>query len=200
MRVEQALQYHHPARPCKFLSVLVVLCLMAHAMIPLSGGTAGEMRALMGQAMGTQTVMMEFFSFSALPLMLIGNLMKDADAGVPARSHKTQKNDTDSDGACVISFDARDMRQGVSRSAVNLSLRVLMHDCAAFSSGSGGCSCQPLRVPSGPPGGWFLIVLVFFILLPRSGIDGDAVRMLSRAIRVRFAAACRAFYFAGEAV
>lgn len=199
MRVAGTLSHLYPARLNKSLTILVAVCLLAHALIPARGDTAGLARGMLGQAMGPQAVMMEFFSFSALPLMLVGKLMKDAAAGVPARPRTTDENGTSNAASADLTMDSRDLRTGVIRCAVTSPAPVSLHDCSAVAACSAGHRGQPVRVPVGPPGGWCLVLLMLFMVLPRSGIDARAVRARTRLMTPRFASAIRVFYCPGDA-
>lgn len=199
MRVAYAPQHRHPAHLSKSLTILVAVCLLAHGLIPARGDTAGLARGMLGQAMGPQAVMMEFFSFSALPLMLVGKLMKDDAAGVPARPHKPRENGTNNTASDDVSLDSRELRAGVIRCAVSAPARVAVHDCPAVAALGAGRRGQPVRAPVGPPGGWCLILLMLFVVLPRSGIEGHAMRARVHIMTPRFASAIRVFCCPGDA-
>lgn len=199
MRVAYAPQHRHPARLSKSLTILVAACLLAHGLIPVRGDAAGLARGMLGQAMAPQAVMMELFSFSALPLMLVGKLMKDDAAGVPARPHKTREHGASTTASDDVSLDSRELRAGGIRCAVGAPAPAAVHDCPAAAACGAGNRGQPVRSPVGPPGGLCLILLMLFVVLPRSGIDGNAVRARARVMFPRFASATRVFCCPGDA-
>lgn len=189
------LNHQHYCR--KPMAMLVIVCLLAHLIVPLRGNASEQMRDLVGQALGPQAVMMEFFSLSALPLKLIGTLMNETGTGFPARPPKNHRSGTESTDSSDVSIDTRDYRAGCYRTSAGPQARLNIHDCSPGGASRGERNGRPAHAPVFPPGVLSLILLVLFILLPRSGIDGDAARIFSCITQTRIAGAFRVFYCSG---
>jgi hypothetical protein len=184
--------------PGKYLAAVTVFCLLVNVAAPRCNISPRDYDVL-SQVMGVQTMLMECFSLSAIPMKIIGELMKDAAATAPGQQRKKKQDGNTPAASTDFSIVSAETRMGLARYSHGVTAGV---GCTSLSDmfQCGDANSAPLRSPVEPPGGVGVILLLFFFLLPRSGLDDNAIRASTRNIFARFASAIRVFYCPGGVV
>lgn len=174
------------------------MCLFINGLVPRYSIPARGYDVL-SRVMGAHAPLLELFSLSAIPIKIVGQLMKDA-AGAPVEKERGQNREGTSAGASTdFSTVTAEARAGTSREVVDtpggstaLSLQngIVRHE---------HMNSTLLGTDEGPPGGIGWIILLLLFLLPRSGIDDNALMGAVRYFFARFAPANRVFYCRGGA-
>lgn len=182
--------------PSRFLAGVAAFCLLINGLVPRYSISAHNYNVL-SQVIGVQAPLMELFSFSAIPIKIVGQLMKDAAIASSGQKHKKKQEGNSAGASTDFSIVSGEMRVGQSRCAGFFTAGNAVFSLYAGVIRYGHEYSRPLGSPVRPPGGIGLILSLFFFLLPRSGIDDHALVAILRNSFARLAPAIRVFYCRG---
>jgi hypothetical protein len=160
----------------KTLAVFVVLCIAVNALIPKFAIAENDYSTLC-KIMQSQSVLLEFFSFSTLPAKIVGELFNEHNPLATAQ-HKTpagQDTKNTSNTSSDFSISASTMKDASTKFLSQRSIgdggfgAVIFRKCHSLMPGG--------ERTKAPPGAFFalFIILMFYFLRARSSLPDAAI-------------------------
>ncbi|MGA2090888.1 MAG: hypothetical protein ABSH12_05435 [Endomicrobiales bacterium] len=180
----------------KLITATAIFCMVFNGLAPRYSITPHDYDEL-SRVVGTQILLMQFFSFSTIPMTIVNQLMRDV-AGKPHANHHTKKQSgTSTEASAGFSIVSGETRQIFNRGAASFpDAPSHLSPVCMFQQGYLNRSTQ--GPPVDPPIGFIVNLLLFFFLLPRSGIEDHATIAAIKNFYARFAHATRVFCCFGE--
>jgi hypothetical protein len=183
------------AAAVKALAVFLVMSIFVNALVPKFAIDANDYSTLC-QIMKSQTALLEFFSFSTLPIKIVDRLFNEQGAASSASHKKAPKDDANNASNTASDFSItsntfKDVSRFLSKCGAGFgcggALAVFAGNLRA-SPGTGPC---PGSVPVVPL--VIIILLMFYFLKARSALPDAAIIMPIAETISRFAVANRDF-------
>lgn len=174
----------------RILAGLAVFCILLNGLVPRFSIQARDY-AVLSRIIKTQSILLQFFSFSSIPSRIVGELM--GNAALPQREHKGSQSQNSANTSTDFSIRSGELKPTDSRQAG------LVQPCdAGVMPGISSAihfAVERLGSPVAPPAGGMLCLLLLLCLLPRSNIDDNAILAFAKHCCARFAVLNRVFYF-----
>ncbi|MEI8217861.1 MAG: hypothetical protein WCG51_02270 [Elusimicrobiota bacterium] len=174
------------------LAGLTVFCILANGLSPRFAIQEDDF-AVASQIAATQSQLLQFFILATLPVSIVEGLMNTGTAVPSSRPHhakNTEKNSANT--SADYSLVSVQKNLNINRHG---GLHTLLRDYTQLAGLFRSCqfSVDNLQSRAAPPLGVGLCMLLFFFLLPRSGLDDNARRISLGNFYARFVSTNRVF-------
>lgn len=182
----------------KILAGLIVFCIFFNGFVPRFAIDADDNNTL-SQIIASQSILLQFFSFSSLPVKIVNDLVANAVNPLAAKNGKLPKKDhrNSSNSASDFSFISLDKKTNSGRFGYDRSMPQMENSCVV-SSVSRHFALPGILINYLPGEcSVFLIFLLLFIMLPRSALseNNSAIRMIKKELKTQLVHASWVFSF-----
>lgn len=183
----------------KLLAVLVVFSFFINGFVPRFSIDVNECVAV-SNVLASQSTLLQVISFSALPLKIVNDMFSEKSVPSPEKSAHSGKDDPRNTSNTSVDYSILSCgtNANASRLAGDLQGRDIL--LKAVCGISLALARSPALAEGIPPGERyvFLILVLFFFLLPRSSVgDGPAYNLYVKIPSAQLAQASWVFYLGG---